>query len=191
MWAFFFDQDQFEEFTGSIVADFDRPRGPFRGFQKRHVYRRNQIGALCRLCPPAATPRTAPEGVGLPAEGVAAEHFAQDIAQIIYPAEARGPKRESALTGAALAEHVGEIKTVHIGAVEALAPRPSKSAILANAVALILCHNHPSGDLVPSDADLQLTRQIVAAGDLLGIKVLDHLIVSNAGYKSLTEIQKF
>ena len=63
--------------------------------------------------------------------------------------------------------------------------------ILANAVAIIVCHNHPSGDLIPSDADMELTKQLVDAGELLGIKVLDHLIVSNQGYKSLVDYHKF
>ena len=86
------------------------------------------------------------------------------------------------------------VEAVSIGSITAstIIPRDVfKSAILANAVAIILCHNHPSGDLAASDADLQVTRQLTAAGELLGIKVLDHLIVSIAGYKSLTEILKF
>jgi DNA repair protein RadC len=66
-----------------------------------------------------------------------------------------------------------------------------KSAILANAVAIIVCHNHPSGELVPSDEDIKLTKQLIEAGELLGIKVLDHLIVSNQGYKSLRDYHKF
>jgi len=85
------------------------------------------------------------------------------------------------------------VETVSIGSISASSVIPRdvfKSAILANAVAIILCHNHPSGDLVPSNADLQATRQMIVAGDLLGIKVLDHLIISNTGYKSLADIQK-
>jgi DNA repair protein RadC len=86
------------------------------------------------------------------------------------------------------------VETVSIGSITAstVAPRDVfKSAVLANSVAIIICHNHPSGDLTPSDADVQITRQLIAAGDLLGIKVLDHLIVSNSGYKSLLEIHEF
>jgi DNA repair protein RadC len=66
-----------------------------------------------------------------------------------------------------------------------------KSAILANAVAIIVCHNHPSGELVPSDEDIKLTKQLIEAGELLGIKVLDHLIVSSQGYKSLRDYHEF
>ena len=86
------------------------------------------------------------------------------------------------------------VETVCIGSIIkiTIAPRDVfKSAILANAVAIIFCHNHPSGDLIPSDADMELTKQLVDAGELLGIKVLDHLIVSNRGYRSLIEYNEF
>ncbi len=86
------------------------------------------------------------------------------------------------------------VETVSIGSIVSanIAPRDVfKSAILANAVAIIVCHNHPSGDLVPSDADIEITKQLIAAGELLGIKVLDHLIVSNRGYRSLIEYNEF
>lgn len=53
-----------------------------------------------------------------------------------------------------------------------------KSALLANAAALILCHNHPSGDLAPSREDREITRRLKEAGELLGVRVLDHVIVN-------------
>jgi DNA repair protein RadC len=62
-----------------------------------------------------------------------------------------------------------------------------RQALLAGAPALILYHNHPSGDPTPSREDIQITRQLVEAGQLLGIKVLDHLIVGAEGYASLRE----
>ena len=86
------------------------------------------------------------------------------------------------------------VETVSIGSVTASTTTPRdifKSAILANAVSIIICHNHPSGNLKPSDSDVELTRQLVDAGELLGIKVLDHLIVSNRGYRSLIEYNEF
>ena len=86
------------------------------------------------------------------------------------------------------------VETVSIGSVTASTTTPRdifKSAILANAVAIIICHNHPTGELVPSDADIKITKQLVDAGELLGIKVLDHLIVSNQGYRSLRDNYKF
>jgi DNA repair protein RadC len=55
-------------------------------------------------------------------------------------------------------------------------------AILASAVAIILAHNHPSGSLEPSDDDIKNARQIVKVGEIIGIRVLDNLIVTNAGF---------
>lgn len=52
-----------------------------------------------------------------------------------------------------------------------------KAAVLANAAAIICLHNHPSGDLHPSYADIQLTKRLVKAGEVLSITVLDHIIV--------------
>ena len=90
--------------------------------------------------------------------------------------------------------HLIGVETVCIGSIVAITVSPRdvfKSAILANAVAIIVCHNHPSGELVPSINDYAITKQLVDAGGLLGIKVLDHLIVSSQGYKSLIDYHKF
>jgi len=56
-----------------------------------------------------------------------------------------------------------------------------KAAILANAAAVIMVHNHPSGDTTPSTEDTELTRRMIQAGEVLGIKVLDHIIISTNG----------
>jgi DNA repair protein RadC len=60
-----------------------------------------------------------------------------------------------------------------------------KLALLENAKGIILCHNHPSGNPKPSDADITITRKLKQAGALLEIQVLDHIIVTSSGYKSL------
>lgn len=62
-----------------------------------------------------------------------------------------------------------------------------KMALEKCATALILCHNHPSGTLIPSDADRQLTKKLKTAGDSLDIKVLDHLIVTERNYFSFAD----
>lgn len=62
-----------------------------------------------------------------------------------------------------------------------------KRALLANSNAIILAHNHPSGDTTPSTEDLNITKRLVEAGNLLGIKVLDHIIVGHSSYKSFKE----
>lgn len=61
-------------------------------------------------------------------------------------------------------------------------------AIDYGAVAVIIAHNHPSGSLEPSDADLEVTQQLIAAGKILGIDLLDHLIITADGHQSILEI---
>ena len=60
-----------------------------------------------------------------------------------------------------------------------------KAALLANAAAIVLAHNHPSGDPTPSDDDRLLTRRLVGAGKLLGVEVIDHIIVGDGEFVSL------
>ena len=82
------------------------------------------------------------------------------------------------------------VETVYVGSVTSavIVPRDVfKSAILANAVTIILCHNHPSGDPTPSEHDLELTEKMREAGKLLGIHVLDHLVITDKGFRSVME----
>jgi DNA repair protein RadC len=60
-------------------------------------------------------------------------------------------------------------------------------AIRAAAVGVILVHNHPSGDPEPSDDDRDLTRRLEAVGELVGIRVLDHIVIGSHGYVSFLE----
>jgi len=62
-----------------------------------------------------------------------------------------------------------------------------KSAVLIGAAAVIFAHNHPSTDVTPSPEDLLITRQLCAAGQLLDIAVLDHLVLSDTNFISLRE----
>ena len=62
-----------------------------------------------------------------------------------------------------------------------------KKAIVMSCNSIILAHNHPSGDLEPSGEDLETTNSLRLAGDVIGIKVLDHIIVGKKGYKSILE----
>lgn len=59
-----------------------------------------------------------------------------------------------------------------------------KPAMIGNAASLILVHNHPSGDPEPSAEDRALTRRLKDAGDLLGIRVLDHIVIGDGSYRS-------
>jgi DNA repair protein RadC len=62
-----------------------------------------------------------------------------------------------------------------------------RPAIARKAAHIIICHNHPSGDATPSPEDLEVTKQLVAAGNVLDIELLDHIIIGNPRYVSLKE----
>ncbi len=62
-----------------------------------------------------------------------------------------------------------------------------KEAILFSASSLVLCHNHPSGNTKPSKADIEITKKIKASGDLMDIKILDHVIITPRDYFSFAD----
>jgi DNA repair protein RadC len=64
-----------------------------------------------------------------------------------------------------------------------------KKALELKAVALVLAHNHPSGNLKPSRADQQITRKVKRAANLMDIRVLDHLILNGEEYYSFADEQ--
>ena len=61
-----------------------------------------------------------------------------------------------------------------------------QKALLANAVSIILLHNHPSGDPTPSNSDVDITKRLVEAGKIVGVEVLDHIVIGDR-YCSLKE----
>lgn len=65
-------------------------------------------------------------------------------------------------------------------------PREVFADVIANhAASIIVAHNHPSGSLTPSTADLEITQRLVRSGELLGIKLIDHIIVSKRGHATI------
>ena len=67
-------------------------------------------------------------------------------------------------------------------------PREVFADVIADrGASVVLAHNHPSGSLSPSESDIQITNQLVEAGNILGITVLDHIIISKKGHTSLKE----
>jgi DNA repair protein RadC len=81
-------------------------------------------------------------------------------------------------------------ETISIGSLNTTRTHPREvlqPAIVHSALAFVLVHNHPSGSLEPSRDDVEFTRAMARAGDLLGISLYDHLIVSRRGYVSLRE----
>jgi len=81
-------------------------------------------------------------------------------------------------------------ETVYIGSLNASHIRVGevfRDAVKRNCAAIIVVHNHPSGDPTPSPEDVEVTRQLVAAGDLLDVEVLDHLVIGQHRFVSLRE----
>nr|WP_165774565.1 DNA repair protein RadC [Candidatus Viridilinea mediisalina] len=85
---------------------------------------------------------------------------------------------------------VQQVATIYIGSVNSAQIRIGeifKEAIRRNSAALIVAHNHPSGDPTPSPEDVLVTRQIVEAGKLLDVECLDHLVIGHGRYVSMRE----
>lgn len=81
-----------------------------------------------------------------------------------------------------VALYLGTIDTCHVRIAEVF-----RAAVRHNAASLILVHNHPSADPTPSPEDVAVTREIVRAGHLLGVAVLDHLVIGGGTFTSLRE----
>jgi DNA repair protein RadC len=85
---------------------------------------------------------------------------------------------------------VQDIVTIYRGSLNASMVRIGevfKAALWRNSAALIIAHNHPSGDVTPSPEDVLVTREIVQAGKLLDVDVLDHLVIGQGRWASLRE----
>lgn len=81
-------------------------------------------------------------------------------------------------------------ETIFIGSLNSSVAHPReifKGAVRYSAARLIICHNHPSGNPEPSQADIQFTQRMKEAGELIGIELLDHLIIGENSYISLKE----
>lgn len=78
--------------------------------------------------------------------------------------------------------------TVHHGTVNSVEVRPAevfREALMADAASIVLVHNHPSGEPAPSPQDIDVTGMVVAAGELLKVSVLDHVIIGQNKYLSM------
>lgn len=86
--------------------------------------------------------------------------------------------------------HVLAVETVSIGSLNASLVHPRevfKPALTRSAAAVILLHNHPSGDPAPSGEDIEVTRRLCEAGKIIGIAVLDHIIIGDHVFTSMRE----
>lgn len=84
--------------------------------------------------------------------------------------------------------HVVAVHRAHVGSLNASIVHPRevyKSAILNNSASIIVAHQHPSGDPIPSSEDIQVTKRLSEAGKILGIELLDHIIVGEKTASSI------
>jgi DNA repair protein RadC len=87
---------------------------------------------------------------------------------------------------------VQKVHTVYVGSLNSAIIRVGevfKEALKLNSAAIIVVHNHPSGDPTPSPEDVMVTRQIVQAGEMLDVEVLDHLVIGQGRWASLRELR--
>jgi len=83
---------------------------------------------------------------------------------------------------------------ISIGTMDTILVHPRevfRGAVIAAAAAIVIMHNHPSGETDPSEADIKATRDLIRAGQLLKIEVLDHVIMGNQKHRSLRELGYF
>ena len=88
------------------------------------------------------------------------------------------------------ANKVIKLEKIGVGGMTGTSADPKKifkSALENNATSIMLCHNHPSGNVVPSNADKQITNNLIKAGQFLEIKILDHIIIGNDNYFSFAD----
>ncbi len=111
----------------------------------------------------------------------------EDVVSMCWP-QLRGADREHFWALAlSTRNHLIKVIEVSVGSLNASIVHPRelfKEAVRLSAASVVVVHNHPSGDPTPSGADIQLTRRLVKAGDVLGIELLDHVVIGDTGEHS-------
>jgi DNA repair protein RadC len=100
------------------------------------------------------------------------------------------PKENFGILALNTKNHPIGLHIISVGSINASIASPRDvfmAACLNNAAAIILFHNHPSGDPTPSSEDVVATNRLCEAGKIMGIQVLDHIIIGENGFKSLKE----
>ena len=115
---------------------------------------------------------------------------ALDAARLLVPQFGAQPVEHFGLVLLDTKHRVIRTNVVSIGSLDASIVHPRevfRAAATGGAAAIVLFHNHPSGDPTPSEDDIVLTKRLVGAGELMGIAVLDHVIVAENRFASLRE----
>ena len=115
---------------------------------------------------------------------------ARDVAELVIPQFGTRPVEQFGVVLLDTKHRVLRVSIVSVGTLDASVVHPRevfREAIGGGAAAIVLFHNHPSGDPRPSEEDVRLTKRLLAAGQLMGIDVLDHVIISETRYYSMKE----
>lgn len=115
---------------------------------------------------------------------------ALDAAQLLVPQFGAQPVEQFGVLLLDTKHRVLRITRLSVGTLDASIVHPRevfRAAAAGGAAAIVLFHNHPSGDPTPSDDDVALTKRMMRAGELMGITVLDHIIVTENRFASLRE----
>jgi DNA repair protein RadC len=114
----------------------------------------------------------------------------QQLAEYLLPLYGARPVEQFGIVMLDTKHRMIRVKIVAIGSLDTTVVHPRevfREAALGSASAIVLFHNHPSGDPAPSPDDLVLTSRMVHAGDVMGIDVVDHLILADQRYFSVVE----
>jgi DNA repair protein RadC len=114
----------------------------------------------------------------------------RDAAHFLMPEYSARPVEQFGLLMLDTRHRVLRTSVLTVGTLDCASVQPRevfRQALLASAAAVVMFHNHPSGDPQPSAEDVDLTRRIVAAGELMGIRVIDHVVLGEGRYCSLKE----
>jgi DNA repair protein RadC len=159
--------------AGRSVADLESERGLGRA-QAARVAATLELGA-----------RLASEGRTAPAFRTAAES-----ARYLLPRYGARPVETFGILALDVRHRLKREAVISVGCLTSSLVHPREvfqEAVVARAAALVLFHNHPSGDPEPSGEDVALTRRLSSAGTLMGIEVLDHLVLGAGRFVSLKE----
>ena len=128
--------------------------------------------------------------VGALPEGRAVIRCSDDIERLLRPEMIDLEREELRVLLLNARYQVTGNRTVYQGNAHSVVVRVGevfREAVRENSTCIVVAHNHPSGDPTPSEDDARLTRQIVEAGQLLGIEVLDHVVIARGGCVSMKE----
>ena len=114
----------------------------------------------------------------------------EDVARYVIPSLRFEQKEHFLAMFLDIRNRILVLSTISVGSLTASIAHPRevfREAIRYSAAGVILVHNHPSGDPTPSREDIQLTKQMMKAGEIMGIPVLDHVVVAGDNFLSLKE----